>query len=190
MCCFRIVRHRGVALVTVLVMIPILTMMLVGLYASVRGGLLSSSLQSRRVIAQYVAEGGLAEVMRLCEPAATRSPRVCSAALWATEANTPRSLTIRRAERFDFIISFLGLQPLWPPPWVLSVWTEREEPSLPARSNSVSLPLRERPSPYESIWSESATAMTSRTSSSYVPRCFFAIRGLRLSFWFRRSPDL
>ena len=58
---------RGIALVTVLIMITILTMMLVALYVAVRGGLISASVQSRRVRASYAAEAGLADAMSALE---------------------------------------------------------------------------------------------------------------------------
>ena len=58
---------RGFALVTVLLMTGVLAMMLIALYVSVRGSLLSASLQSRRVSAAYVAEAGLAEALHAIE---------------------------------------------------------------------------------------------------------------------------
>lgn len=48
---------------TVLIMTTVLSMMVIALYVSVRGGLLAASLQSKRVAAGYVAEAGLAETM-------------------------------------------------------------------------------------------------------------------------------
>lgn len=56
-------KRRGVALITVLIMTAILSMMLIALYASVRGGLLSATTNSKRVAARYVAEAGLVEAM-------------------------------------------------------------------------------------------------------------------------------
>ena len=42
---------------TVLIMVTVLAMLVIGLYASVRGGLLSASLQSRRVAATWRKPG-------------------------------------------------------------------------------------------------------------------------------------
>lgn len=46
----------------------VLFMMMVGLYASARGGFLSASSQARRLAAQYAAEAGLAETMESIRP--------------------------------------------------------------------------------------------------------------------------
>ncbi|MCA9792813.1 MAG: hypothetical protein KC910_13495 [Candidatus Eremiobacteraeota bacterium] len=58
---------RGIALVSVLIMLSLLLMMVLALFVSSRGGLFSSLNNLRRTEALYVAEAGLAETMEALE---------------------------------------------------------------------------------------------------------------------------